>query len=577
MTTAQTPQSVEHRHAAVPAWVIFGSAIIVEYLAVSYAVDARDLLVPAGLQTVLSSIGDAAPLLVLFPIAVFLTGGLKVRLHLRTLSAYRGGQGWMSVLGSAHLLLFLGAVALAQWIAAFDGVPIATGRLWLFVWFGALAASFFSLLFALWSPTMLVGALRGLRSQLVVGFFVSSLAWVLGLFSRSLLEPLAWLTIELVHALLTVIARDPVASVEQSLVGTSRFYVEVAPICSGIEGVGLMLTFVGAYLFIQRSELRWPRSFLLLPLSALLVWLLNVVRVTGLIAVGTWYSPEVALGGFHSKAGWVFFALSALGVVYAIQHWSTFRASRVRSAAEAESELDHPGRDALVEPRSGTSQEVSRPANEPVADNAGATAAYLAPMLAVLAAKLLTGLATSGFDYFYAVSVFAAAFVLFKFRRHYPPVSFGSPWLPLSAGAAVGVIWIVGFSPEPGPSIVGQGLATLPGPLAIIWLVTRALGSVVTVPLAEELAFRGYLLRRFSSADFETVPYQRFSWLGLAVSSVAFGALHSQLGLGVFAGLAFGLLTLARGRLSDAVVAHGAANAVIVAYVLVTGSYQMIT
>jgi len=42
------------------------------------------------------------------------------------------------------------------------------------------------------------------------------------------------------------------------------------------------------------------------------------------------------------------------------------------------------------------------------------------------------------------------------------------------------------------------------------------------------------------------------------------------------AGAAFGLLTVARGRLSDAVVAHAAANALIAVYVLVTGHWALL-
>lgn len=571
MTTSPTSPVPESSETApdrtVPAWVVFCFAVTVEYLVMSSAFDARDLLVPAGLQQVLGRIGEIAPLAFLFPAAVFLTGGLTVRLRLRSLSAYREEFGWTSTLTIAHIALFAGSVSLARWITAFDSVPVLQARIWVLGWLGAMMASLAALIFALWSPGMIVDALRGLWRQLAIGLFVSSAAWAFGLLSRRLWEPLAWLTLELVHALLTVIATDPVASIEQSLVGTSRFYVEVAPACSGIEGIALMLIFVGAYLFMQRRELLWPRSLILLPLSVIFVWLLNTVRVTALIAVGTWYSPEVALGGFHSKAGWVFFALSALGTVYLVQQWKAFRVSPSNASADpvglASGEAGHGTNTPTVDEGS-------------LSDNGAATAAYLAPMLAVLAAKLLTGLATSGFDYLYAVSVFAAAFALFKFRRHYPTVSFGSPWLPLTSGAAIAALWIVGFSPDGASSTIATGLTSLPVPLAALWLAVRAFGSVVTIPIVEELAFRGYLLRRFSSPHFEAVPYRRFSWLGLIASSLCFGALHSQLGLGIVAGFAFGLLAAARGRLSDAVIAHGTANAGIVIYVLMTGEFSLI-
>jgi exosortase E/protease (VPEID-CTERM system) len=204
------------------------------------------------------------------------------------------------------------------------------------------------------------------------------------------------------------------------------------------------------------------------------------------------------------------------------------------------------------------------------------TAAYLAPMLVVLAVKLVTGLATHDFDYFYPVTVVAAALALYRFRAHYPPLSFRSPLLPLTVGAVVALLWILGFQRGDVTSELGEGLSGLSPTLAVLWLAVRAFGTIVTIPMVEELAFRGYLLRRFASADFDTLPYRHFSWLGLILSSVAFGLLHSQWELGIMAGLAFGTLTVLRGHLSDAILAHATANAVIVAYVLITQDWLLL-
>ena len=56
--------------------------------------------------------------------------------------------------------------------------------------------------------------------------------------------------------------------------------------------------------------------------------------------------------------------------------------------------------------------------------------------------------------------------------------------------------------------------------------------------IAEELAFRGFLLRRLVAEDFEAVPSGRFTWPALLLSSVAFGALHGSRWIaGTLAGL----------------------------------------
>jgi CAAX prenyl protease-like protein len=100
-------------------------------------------------------------------------------------------------------------------------------------------------------------------------------------------------------------------------------------------------------------------------------------------------------------------------------------------------------------------------------------------------------------------------------------------------------------------------------------------GSVVTVPLAEELAFRGYLTRRLIAADFEDVPLGRFTWLSLLVSLALFGALHGRWLAGTLAGMLYAIALYRRGELADAVVAHATTNGLLTAYVLATGSWVL--
>jgi CAAX prenyl protease-like protein len=97
----------------------------------------------------------------------------------------------------------------------------------------------------------------------------------------------------------------------------------------------------------------------------------------------------------------------------------------------------------------------------------------------------------------------------------------------------------------------------------------------VTVPVAEELAFRGYLARRLMTADFESIRRLRSSsWQAVLASSVLFGALHGM-PLATLAGIAFAWCGRRNDRLLDAVVAHSAANTLLAAYVLTTGSWRL--
>jgi CAAX prenyl protease-like protein len=118
-------------------------------------------------------------------------------------------------------------------------------------------------------------------------------------------------------------------------------------------------------------------------------------------------------------------------------------------------------------------------------------------------------------------------------------------------------------------------LAGSSGTARITWITFRVLAATITVPIAEELAFRGFLLRRLVSKDFESVSFTRFTWFAVVVSSVLFGALHgSRWPAGIVAGLLYGYAVLRRGRIGEAVAAHATTNALLAGYVLLYGAWQ---
>jgi CAAX prenyl protease-like protein len=58
-------------------------------------------------------------------------------------------------------------------------------------------------------------------------------------------------------------------------------------------------------------------------------------------------------------------------------------------------------------------------------------------------------------------------------------------------------------------------------------------------------------------------------------SSLVFGVMHQRMLAGTLAGAVYALVLLRRGELSDAVLAHGTTNALLAAYVLISGNWGM--
>jgi exosortase E/protease (VPEID-CTERM system) len=280
---------------------------------------------------------------------------------------------------------------------------------------------------------------------------------------------------------------------------------------------------------------------LVLPLGIVLIWVANSLRIAALIAVGTWISPEIAEGGFHSAAGWLLFCIITLGLVAASRQSGWFA-------------LDAGGKKGSFRTPEG---------------------AFLLPLLFLIATSLVSALFTTDFDYLYPLRVVTPLIPLWFFRSYYQELRWSSSWTPILLGLVVFVLWIA-LEPPPSPKtvdVIPNALAEMPTGAAALWLIARVLGSVVIVPVAEELAFRGYLLRRLIDADFTTVSPKHFTAASFLISSVAFGALHGRWLAGILAGMVFAGAQYRRGQISDAIIAHAVTNGLLAAYVMICGRW----
>jgi CAAX prenyl protease-like protein len=204
---------------------------------------------------------------------------------------------------------------------------------------------------------------------------------------------------------------------------------------------------------------------------------------------------------------------------------------------------------------------------------------YLAPLATILAVSFLTGSITSGFDWLYPVRVLATAGVLWALRRDHAAMRLAWSWPAVLIGGGTFLLWMAleqaTTHDHTKRAALSAGLAILSPAEATVWLTFRVVGSVVTVPLAEELAFRGYLTRRLIVDDFERIPMGRFTWPSFLISSALFGALHGRWVAGTLAGMLYALALYRRGAIADAVLAHGTTNVLIAIYVLATASWSL--
>jgi exosortase E/protease (VPEID-CTERM system) len=401
------------------------------------------------------------------------------------------------------------------------------------LWIAAPPSWFAALLFRGWAYPLLAVA-------------VGVLTWRAAAGAEELWGVLSATTLRGAAALLRLVSTDVSVGPEPDVIEVGDFGVVVAPICSGADGLGLVVLLQATWIALARERLLVRRALLLIPLGMGLAFAANVVRLATLLWVGGSGHEDLAAGGLHSKLGWILFIAIALGTIAMAERIPWFRRT---SGAE------HTDLGALP----------------------AAAAAYVAPLLAGLVAALVTSVWNDGgLDRWYVARVVAMCGVLWLVRRDLPAPAMNVSWFPVVAAAITCAAWI-GFVPadaEAGARFLAalHGLGTAE---RWAWIAVRLVGSCLLVPVVEELAFRGFLLRWLVSPEFERVPPRAWTWWAVLLSSVAFGSLHSHWILGTLAGLLFAVARLRRGRLADAILAHALANAGIAVAVLGFGRWDL--
>ena len=366
-------------------------------------------------------------------------------------------------------------------------------------------------------------------------------AWEL---SETLWQEAASITFLSVQHILTPVLPSLTSDPVERILSTDRFAVQISETCSGLEGMGMMLAFTVAWLIYFRREYIFPRAFVLIPIGLLTIFALNIVRIAALMLIGYAGFPDIASFGFHSQAGWIAFNAAAGALV----------------VFSRDSSLTH---------------RIQGPAKT---DSTNHAAVYLMPLLCLLGAAMVSRALSGsrGLEVLYPLRFFAGAWGLWRYRRDLTAMNWRWSWRAIVSAVLVFLVWIEAatfFLPETGKPIQ---LNSYDSVFQLFWISVRFTSSILVVPIAEELAYRGYLMRRLGSGDFTAIKYEWVNWTGLLVSSIAFGLSHGLMWLpGIFAGLVFGILAKRSGSLGEAVVAHGVCNAMIGVMVLSTGKWQL--
>ena len=210
---------------------------------------------------------------------------------------------------------------------------------------------------------------------------------------------------------------------------------------------------------------------------------------------------------------------------------------------------------------------------------------YVAPLVVFLALVGLSPHLPVGPEVYYPLRVALVSAVLLIWSRKLVRLDASRWGGSVAVGLLVFVIWI---SPDllwPGyrshwllqNALTGRVTGSLPQAVRsnIGFLIWRVAGSVVLVPIVEELFWRAWLMRYLISRHFEKLPLGAFTQASFWICALLFASEHGPYwDVGLAAGIVYNWWMVRTRNVADCIVAHAVTNACLAAWVLSTGNWQ---
>ena len=223
-------------------------------------------------------------------------------------------------------------------------------------------------------------------------------------------------------------------------------------------------------------------------------------------------------------------------------------------------------------------------------DNRQVAWAYIAPFALIWAGLALRSVLAAAFApgeapdlrWLYGAQSLAALFALSFFAPAYTELATtrSGTLRQYAAAAATGlgvfVLWILPLPRLPSINFATAHFSALgtDGRLDPVLALVHCAGSVLVIPVVEELFWRSFLMRWIDRRDFSNLAPQQTSTFAVLGSSLAFAMEHEQVAAGLAAGLAYALIYRRSGSLRHAIFAHATTNLALAAWVISRNAWE---
>ncbi|HYW45828.1 MAG TPA: CAAX prenyl protease-related protein [Bryobacteraceae bacterium] len=214
------------------------------------------------------------------------------------------------------------------------------------------------------------------------------------------------------------------------------------------------------------------------------------------------------------------------------------------------------------------------------------TVAYAAPFAAFVGLMAIEHALGLSPRIAYPVRCLVVAAILLFCSRSVIPLRPSAPLASVAVGVVVFLIWIgpdLLFGPAYRHSwifengLTGKAVSSMPPGLQFMasFLIARTIGSVILVPILEELFWRGWLMRWIAARDWLKEPIGLYVPYAFWIVAVLFASEHGPYWeVGLAAGIIYNLWVIRTRNLADCMLAHAVTNGLLAAYVMGWGQWQ---
>lgn len=173
-----------------------------------------------------------------------------------------------------------------------------------------LAISFFTLFLAVFQKKYVFDFYKNFKREIFFSVFLSVVLYILLMFFQSKWQFFSGIVM---NFLVFVFSLFYEVKVKGILLTVDNFTIGIGAPCSGIDSIMLFFILYSLIFVMDYKKIKLLPFIITFILGLLGTFIVNNLRILILVLVGLKISPKLAVGLFHTHAGWIFFIIYFIG------------------------------------------------------------------------------------------------------------------------------------------------------------------------------------------------------------------------------------------------------------------------